>query len=127
MMDKKNIVSEIVYDEMWRIHWRFAKDFLSRKRQAKLGLRVEGISSIQKQQDTTEWKKWRANWRRRRVQINQYFGEDIYRAEDFMENQKKIISPERLCFYLAAYCCLAQEHEKEAIENRYLRWKELRG
>lgn len=126
-MNKVSIVETGLQTEVKTTLIRRFKDFLDSKRQDEWGLQVDGITSMQTLRNSTTWKKWRANWLRRRKQINQYYNRDIKSPEDFLSVQTHVLAPERLCFYLAAYTCIAQDHEKEVVEDVRMRWKEVRG
>lgn len=126
-MGQKRIVSIDLRTEMRVAIARRLTDYLDKNQQQALGLDVVNIPSMKLIQNTAAWKKWRGNWVRRRKQINQYFDTNIRHPEDFINAQTRILTPERLCFYLAAYTCIEIDCRKEALADAMLRKKELKG
>ncbi len=111
-MNKVSIVEPGLQTEVKTTLIRRFKDFLDSKRQEEWGLQVDGITSMNTMRNSAPWKKWCSNWIRRRKQINQYYHRDIKTPDDFLNTQTHVLAPERLCFYLAAYTCIAIDNEK---------------
>lgn len=123
MMNKKSVVSSELQAAITNALAVGSKDLLDSSRQHALGLHVTGISSMKMVRNSYTWKKWRSNWIRRK-QAHQEDKRDINTPEDFVGVQTNVLAPERLCFYLAAYTCIAQLYQEEVVADVQMRRKE---